>query len=64
MSYLTVSEMSTILKIPVRTIQYLIQKGEGPEAIRVGRTIRVSEIAFEKWISELANETKEESWIL
>lgn len=64
MSYLTISEMSTILKIPVRTIQYLIQKGEGPEAIRVGRTIRVSEIAFEKWISELAHESGEEPWIL
>ncbi len=62
MSYLTINEMSSILKIPARTIQYLIHKGEGPEVIRIGRTIRVTEESFAKWIDALNAEEDGSSW--
>lgn len=64
MSYLTINEMSIILKIPARTIQYLIQKGEGPDVIRIGRTIRVTEESFAKWIEILNTEEEDSRWNL
>ncbi len=64
MSYLTINEMAEILKIPARTIQYLIQKGEGPEAVKIGRTLRVSQTAFEAWIKQLNEGGGQSKWIL
>lgn len=49
MSYLTPKEVAAELKVSVRSIHRLIERGELP-AFRVGGLIRISQRAFNAWV--------------
>lgn len=49
MSYLTPKEVAAELKVSVRSIHRLVERGELP-AFRVGGLIRISQRAFNAWV--------------
>jgi excisionase family DNA binding protein len=47
-SWLTVEEVAAELRVSKMTVSRLVNRGEIP-AIRVGRSIRIDEAAFDRW---------------
>lgn len=52
--YLTVAEIATLLRVSKMTIHRLIDAGEIPGTIRVGRSIRVAHSAFQAYLAGAA----------
>lgn len=49
-SYLSFSDIATLLNTPTRTIYHLHKVGKGPKCSKIGRTFRVSQADFESWL--------------
>lgn len=52
--FMTVSEMAARLKIPVRTAHWIVQKGQGPDFVKIGRHIRIALDDFDRWLAASA----------
>lgn len=50
--YMSFPQIAEDLGVPLRTIYFLNQQGQGPKAIKVGRTFRVAKEDYESWKSE------------
>jgi predicted DNA-binding transcriptional regulator AlpA len=48
--YLNFNDIAEELGIPIRTVYYLNQIGEGPKCIKVGRTFLVSKSDYASWL--------------
>jgi excisionase family DNA binding protein len=56
---LTIKEVSQRTGVPRWRLYQSISEGHGPPVVRMGRAIRVSEVALQRWIEgeqEVANE--------
>jgi excisionase family DNA binding protein len=49
-TYLSFTDIATVLKTPTRTIYHLHKEGKGPKCTKIGRTFRVSQSDFEAWL--------------
>jgi len=49
---LTPSEVAEILALPVVSLYGMRHRGQGPPAIRVGRSLRYGADALEEWLDE------------
>lgn len=49
---LSVEELGELLQVPVATIYQWRYRGEGPEAIRIGRYLRFDPTDVKKWIDD------------
>jgi len=47
---LTIKQASQATGLPIWRLYELLARGEGPAHMKVGRTIRVSEVALVTWI--------------
>jgi excisionase family DNA binding protein len=47
---LRIKEVAELTGLPCWRLYELIERGEGPPHMRVGRTIRISEAALVEWI--------------
>lgn len=45
------SDVAEEAQLPVRTVYYLHQSGNGPKTVRLGRHLRVRRSDFESWIT-------------
>jgi predicted DNA-binding transcriptional regulator AlpA len=45
------SDVATEAQLPIRTVYYLHQAGNGPKTVRLGRHLRVRRSDFESWIT-------------
>lgn len=54
--YYTVKEAAARLRVSKMTIYRMVEWGELPGAIRIGRTIRITAVEFDLWLRELAQE--------
>jgi len=66
---LTVEELAGRLRIGRRAAYEAIARGDVPGVVRVGRTIRISRTAIDRWLHEAArpngtepNEPEDASW--
>jgi predicted DNA-binding transcriptional regulator AlpA len=50
--YMSFPQIAEDLGVPLRTIYFLNQQGQGPKAIKIGRTFRVAVEDYESWKSE------------
>jgi len=48
---LTISELSTMLGIPVDTLYGWRHRGEGPQGYRIGRHVRYRRAVVETWLA-------------
>lgn len=44
------SDVAAEAQLPIRTVYYLHQSGNGPKTVRLGRHLRVRRSDFESWI--------------
>lgn len=51
--FLTVKEAASMLRVNEKTLRGAIETGEVPGARRIGRVLRISRIAFMRWVGEL-----------
>lgn len=49
---LSVEELGELLQVPVATIYQWRYRGEGPEAIRIGRYLRFDPKDVQQWIDD------------
>jgi excisionase family DNA binding protein len=49
---LRIKDVAKLTGIEQWRLYELIERGEGPKSMRIGRTIRISEIALIQWIEE------------
>lgn len=49
---LTIREVEDSTGIPRWRLYEMLAKGEGPDHLRIGQTIRISETALLRWIAE------------
>ena len=54
---LTVKQLAAATGIPRWRWHELFTQGNGPEHLRIGKTIRVSETALARWIAEREQQT-------
>jgi excisionase family DNA binding protein len=59
--YYTVKEAAARLRVSKMTIYRMVDWGELPGAIRIGRTIRITAVPFDLWLRELAEQSTPES---
>lgn len=52
--YLTADEVSSLFRIPKKTLYAQRHKGVGPPAIRIGKHLRYSEAGLRKWLEAQA----------
>ncbi|KMM46521.1 hypothetical protein CWIS_04905 [Cellulomonas sp. A375-1] len=52
MDMLTIEEASASYRIPVRTLHYWVQRGEGPKSFKLGRRRMYKREDIEAWIQE------------
>lgn len=52
--YYTVAEFASKLRVSKMTIYRMVDYGEIPGAIRIGRTIRITKKPADAWLLELA----------
>jgi excisionase family DNA binding protein len=55
-NYLSPTQVADRLGVPVATIHQWRWKGTGPAWIRIGRHLRISEAALERWVAERERE--------
>lgn len=55
--WLTLKDISAELGIPLKTVYYYHESGEGPIAYKFGKHIRIKREDFDSWVSSLG-ETK------
>ncbi|GAB2594265.1 helix-turn-helix transcriptional regulator [Microlunatus antarcticus] len=48
---LTISDLSTMLGVPVDTLYGWRHRGEGPQGYRIGRHVRYRRAAVETWLA-------------
>ncbi len=53
LSLMTAHEVATLLQVSVRTVRRLIADGTLP-VVRIGRSVRISKVAFEGLLTEQA----------
>ena len=49
---LTIEEVAKILQVSKRQLEYMIQSGEAPAMIRIGRLRRFELAAIQEWINQ------------
>jgi hypothetical protein len=49
---LTTAELAEILQVRVNTLEHWRSQGRGPEFVRVGRRVRYTRAAVDKWIGQ------------
>jgi predicted DNA-binding transcriptional regulator AlpA len=50
--FLTADEVSSLFRIPKKTLYAQRHKGVGPPAIRIGKHLRYDQAALRRWLAE------------
>ena len=58
---LTIKQLAKETGVPVWRWHELFAKTLGPRHIRIGKTIRVNEVALTEWLSEQESKTRQET---
>lgn len=58
---LTTAELAEILRVRVNTLEHWRSQGRGPDFVRVGRSVRYTRAAVDRWMEQETSRNGQDS---